>query len=195
MKHLQGFRDYLDGHYHYSIFDSAREHRNYWTFHLHEHQQISAKVTRNLTYELEVVDDNQLSQVFPKTQIKLLHPSATASAIKKLIKFDSKVKQLNLQPIIAARPRHHIKNKSLYVLMKERQVVYFTLLEGEIIRGLIADFTRYDITVNLKGGTPVTLLRHSVYDLRDKKNRCYLKTFQEIHRDWKKSTLFKPFER
>jgi hypothetical protein len=63
-------------------------------------------------------------------------------------------------------------------------------LEGDIIRGLVDAFTRYDITVHLKGGIPVSLLRHRVYDLRDKKGRCYLKTFQETHRDWKKSGLY-----
>ena len=60
--------------------------------------------------------------------------------------------------------------------MNERQVLFFTLLEGEIIRGIAADFSRYDITVHLKGGIPVILLRHSVYDLRDKAGRCYLKS-------------------
>lgn len=36
---------------------------------------------------------------------------------------------------------------------------------------------------------PVALLRHSIYDLRD---RCHLKSFQETHRDWQKSKYFVP---
>jgi hypothetical protein len=44
--------------------------------------------------------------------------------------------------------------------------------------------------VSLKGGFPVTILRHSIYDLRNKKGRCFLKSFQEEHRDWEKSHLF-----
>jgi hypothetical protein len=71
-----------------------------------------------------------------------------------------------------------------------REVVFFTLLEGEIIRGIISAFNRYDITVLLKGGTPLTILRHSIYDLRNKKGRCLLKSIQEKHRDWEKSDLF-----
>ena len=59
-----------------------------------------------------------------------------------------------------------------------------------MVKGIIADFSRYEITLNLKGGTPVTILRHAIYDLRDKRGRCYLKTFQETHRDWEKSPLF-----
>ena len=83
-----------------------------------------------------------------------------------------------------------IKNKSLFPLIKERRVIFFTLIEGEIVKGLVTGFTRYEITVSLKGGTPVYILRHSVYDLRDKKGRCFLKSFQETHRDWEKSDLF-----
>jgi hypothetical protein len=75
-------------------------------------------------------------------------------------------------------------------LIKEKEVVFFTFLEGEIMRGIISGFSRYDITLNLKGGLPVTLLRHSVYDLRNKKGRCLLKSFQEKHRDWQKSELY-----
>lgn len=190
MKYLRGFKDYLDENYLDSVFDSAKNLNNYWTFHLHGQQLLSAIITQNSTYEVELTDENQVSTTIPKTQIKLLYPSESSQKIQKSIKFDPKVKKLLLQPIITARPRYHIKNKSLFVLMKEKQVVFFTLLEGEIIRGLVTAFTRYDITVNLKGGVPVTLLRHGTYDLRDKKGRCYLKSFQEIHRDWKKSELY-----
>jgi hypothetical protein len=190
VKYLKGFREYLDDNYVYSIFDTALNQQDYWTFHLHEHQLLSAKVTQNLIYDVELSDRNQLVRTIPKTEIKLLYPSDLSSTIKKNIKSDKNVKKLNLQPIISARPRYHIKNKTLYVLMKERQVIYFTLLEGEILRGLIAAFTRYDITVHLKGGIPVTLMRHSIYDLKDKRNRCYLKIHQETCRDWKKSSFY-----
>lgn len=190
MKHLKGFKDYLDENYANSIFNLALESKQYWTVYLHGHKLLTAKVTQNFIYEVELTDENMVSQTIPKTQIKALYPIELNPLIKKKIKSDSKVKKLHLEPIVTARPRYHIKNKTLFVLMKEREVVFFTLLEGEIIRGLVSAFTRYDITVHLKGGTPVTLLRHSVYDLRDKKSRCYLKAFQEIHRDWKKSSLY-----
>jgi hypothetical protein len=113
-----------------------------------------------------------------------------ADSIQGFIKTDEKVRALGLEPIFSPHKRYFVKNKSLFPLMKEREVVFFTLLEGEMIRGLIAGFTRYDITVHLKGGQPVTILRHSVYDLRNKKGRCFLKRFQEEHRDWEKSPLF-----
>ncbi len=188
--YLKGFKDYLDEKYQTSVFDTVNNFDSLWTFHLHEHRVLCGKVTQNLTYDIEFTNENSATEMIPKTQIKLLYPAESNQMIQKKIKSDSKVKKLNLQPIISARPRHHVKNKTLYVLMKERQVVFFTLLEGEIIRGLIADFARYDITVNLKGGVPITILRHSIYDIRDKKGRCYLKEMQDTKKDWKKSEFY-----
>jgi hypothetical protein len=60
--------------------------------------------------------------------------------------------------------------------MQQREVLFFTLLEGEVIRGLVLAFSRYDLTIGLKGGIPIAVLRHSVLDVRDNKGRCYLKS-------------------
>lgn len=62
--------------------------------------------------------------------------------------------------------------------------------EGEVLRGLVSAFSRYEITVDLKGGIPVVLLRHAVYDLRDKAGRCLLKSVQDARRDWQKSSCW-----
>ena len=122
------------------------------------------RAAANLIHDLQVDVGGEVPEDLPKLHVKLLYPAA----------------------------RHHVKNKSLFVLMQDREVVFFTLLEGEVIRGVISAFSRYDITVNLKGGLPVVLLRHSIYDLRDKQGRYYLKSFQDIHRDWQKSEYFVP---
>jgi hypothetical protein len=46
------------------------------------------------------------------------------------------------------------------------------------------------MTIHVKGGLPIVIMRHGVYDLRDKKGRCLLKSFQDKHKDWEKSALF-----
>jgi sRNA-binding regulator protein Hfq len=59
--------------------------------------------------------------------------------------------------------------------MEQRQVLFFTLLEGEVLRGAISGFSRYEITLSMKGELPLTILQHAVYDLRDKNGRGYIK--------------------
>lgn len=193
MEFLLGLQEYLNENYRTSIFDQAFESKQPYEFHLHGRRIVTAMVLENLKYDLKIAliegppsDGTHL----PKTDVKLVYPAALSDAVRPLLKVDQKVRDLQLEPIIPTKKRHHIKNKSLYPLMKERQAVFLTLMEGEVLKGLINGFSRYEITMSLKGGTPVTILRHAVYDLRDKKGRCFLKSTQEIRRDWENSDLF-----
>jgi sRNA-binding regulator protein Hfq len=190
MSQLLGLQDYLDKHYQLSVFDQAKDSNVLWVIHAHGHKINTVRIIENLRYDLKADVEKEGPQVIQKTDIKLIYPVSVAEQVGPLIKTEKKIADLGLESIRSPSRRHHIKNKSLFPLMKEREVVFFTLLEGEKIKGIIADFSRYEIEVNLKGGTPVTILRHAVYDLRDKRGRCYLKTFQETHRDWEKSALF-----
>jgi len=184
MGQISGLKEYLRENYNNSIFDKALNSKKFWDISLHEHRTIKAKVLENQKYDIKVKINDKVEEIIPKVHIKFLCLSETSASVTPLLKVDNKVKKLKLSPILAPSKRYYIKNKSLFPLMKERTVVFFTLLEGEIIRGIISEFTIYDITIHMKGGIPLTILRHSVYDLRDKKGRCFLKSFQQNSKDW-----------
>ena len=191
MGHLLGIQEYLDKSYNFSIFDKALASEKPWEIHSHNHRIVKAMVKENLRYDISIdVDGAGKDELLPKVNIKLIYPEELSMSINPLLKTDKKVRGLALEPILAPHERHHIKNKSLFPLIKEKRVLLFTLLEGEVVRGVISDFSRYEVTVNLKGGIPITILRHSIYDLQDKKGRCFLKSFQKTSRDWEKSPLF-----
>lgn len=190
MRHLLGLQEYLHENYRRSVFDEALASEEQWELHLHKQRIIKASIIENLTYDLKVKGDEVREDLIPKTDIKFVYPEKLSGAVTPALSVDKKVRNLALEPIIAPGERYHVKNKSLFPLMKERRVLFFTLLEGEVVRGIVAGFTRYEITIHLKGGTPVTILRHSMYDIRDKKGRCFLKSFQEKTRDWEKSDLY-----
>jgi hypothetical protein len=190
MGHLLGLKEYLDASYGQSIFDQVMESHEPWEFHLHGARIIKATIVENVTYDLKVDIEGQGKEDLPKIQVKLLYQPEVSESVKKLVKIDNKVKALGLQPILAPRERYFVKNKTLFPLMKERQVAFLTLLEGEIIRGIIADFSRYEITIHLKGGIPVVILRHSIYHVQNKDGRSLLKSFQDQHKDWQKSDLY-----
>jgi ribosomal protein S1 len=192
MGYLSGLQEYLDEAYNISIFDQALASEQPWELHIHNHRTIKARIIENLRYDVKVSVNGAADEILPKTDVKLIYPEDLAGSVTPLIKTDNKVRDMGLEPIISPKKRYHIKNKSIFPLMKERAVLFFTLIEGEIIKGIVAGFSRYEITVNLKGGTPVTILRHGIYDLRNKNGRCFLKSFQETSRDWEKSPLFIP---
>ena len=190
MGYLLGLKEYLNDSYTTSIFDQAIATRNLWNLHVHDHSLIKAQITQDLKYDLGIKIDGKEEKILPKVSIKLVYPDSQSDAVTPLLKKNNKVENLAMEPVMSPKDRYHIKNKTLFPLMKERQVVFFTLIEGEVIRGLIVGFSRYEVTVDLKGAIPVTILRHSIYDLRDKKGRCFLKSSQENCRDWEKSELF-----
>lgn len=190
MGHLEGLYEYLERNYEISVFNTAMSSGKPWDMHLHGHRTIRAVVLENRKWDVTIDVAGQQKEDLQKIQVKFLYPSELSEAVKPLVKMDKQVQALGLDPIFSPHKRYFVKNKTLFPLMKDKEVLLFILLEGEVLRGIVADFSRYDVTVNLKGGVPVTILRHSIYDLRNKRGRCFLKSFQDEHRDWEKSSLY-----
>jgi hypothetical protein len=190
MGHLQGLREYLNAVYNHSVFDQMLAAQQPWEVRLHGQRVVQARVVENRTYEVTLDITGQGREEVAKLQVKCLYAIDSAAAVGKQLKMDKQVQALGLEPIYAPAERYMVKNKTLFPLMKEREVVFCTLLEGEVIRGIIADFSRYDLTIHAKGGLPIVILRHSIYDLRNKQGRCLLKSFQDQHKDWQKTALF-----
>jgi hypothetical protein len=176
MNESTSLNQYLKDNYEKSVFDLALNDSSPWVYHLHGREIVHARLVRSFKYGIVLSIDTQPEREIEKTSIKLLYPVAYAQTAGKLLKSDPKVQARRIEPIISPKDRNHIKNKTLFPLMQQRAVLFFTLLEGEIIRGLVLAFSRYDLTIGLKGGIPITVLRHSILDVRDKKGQCYLKS-------------------
>lgn len=190
MGHLLGLDEYLDEAYNQSVFDQALASDQAWGVHLHGDRIVRARVLENLTYDLKLDIEGKGEEVTQKTRVKFLYPADLMESVKPFVKMDKKVKALDMEPIAARHKRYFVKNKSLFPLMKGEEVLFFTLLEGDVVKGIVAGFSRYEVTVHMKGGIPVTILRHSIYDLRNKKGRCFMKSFQEKQRDWERSEIY-----
>jgi hypothetical protein len=190
MGHLLGLDEYLAENYERSVFDQAVASGAPWALHLHGGRVVSATLCENRKWDVTLEAAGHEKEELEKIQVKFLYPADLSRTVKPLVKIDKKVKDLDHAPILSPRGRYFIKNKSLFPLMEDKEVLFFTLLEGEVIKGVLTDFSRYDVTVALKGGAPVTILRHCIYDLRNKMGRSFMKSFQEEHRDWEKSSLF-----
>lgn len=173
-------KEYLDAHYHESIFDELVASGADATLYIHDHLTRSGIVKENKKYAILFRPQDGKEEEIQKVTIKFLCLSDVHPSVEPLIRINQEVKAKEIGPIFAPGPRHHIKNKTLFPLMNQRQVLFFTLLEGEVLRGIISGFSRYEITLSMKGGLPVTILRHAVYDLREKKGRCFLKKVVEM---------------
>lgn len=187
---LVGLKEYLATQDAHSVFDDALASETLWNFHVHPARVISARLTGVDTYDVIVTAEGGEPETLHKHDIHFLYAAEYAAAVAKLVKPDSGVQALGLQPTIFPSERQFVKNKTLFPLMQERSVVFFTLRDSSVIRGLVTAFSRYDIHVSMKGGVHVTILRHSLHDIRDKEGLCYLKSVQDKRKDWRKSSLF-----
>jgi hypothetical protein len=191
MEYLSGFTEYRKENQGKSIFNTAMDSGTDWCLHLHGVPSMIGRVVEVDTYYIVVQPSEAGRTELKKLSVKYLYPVTEQEKIQPLIKkLDKKVKKMNLSPLISTKGRTFVKNKTLYPLMKEREVMFFTLLEGDIIRGMILNFSMFDITMGLKGGVPLTFLRHSIYDVRNKAGHCFLKSVQDKVQDWKKSSLY-----
>ncbi|MCF8104034.1 MAG: hypothetical protein K9K64_01000 [Desulfohalobiaceae bacterium] len=190
MKYLNGLKEYLDAHYEQAVLDQARASGREWVFHLHGDRSVVSADFQNERYELIFGKSGPRPESVHKTEVKFFYPQEQAEAVAKSLKLGKTVRAKGLGPLYYSKDRCFVKNKSLYPLMLDREVVLVTLLEGEILRGLISGFNRYEISLHLKGGVPVTLLRHAIFAFVNKKGRSFLKKDQERLKDWQKSAYF-----
>jgi len=184
---MNDLNKYLEENYQKSVFDQMEKDRETWILHLHGNRVISGEVKTNKRYDIIFQSENRVEEEIPKHNIKFLCLEKDAREVSKGLKAEDKVKKKKLEPIVNPENRNHIKNKTLFPLMQERALLFFTTLEGDVLSGIVGGFTRYEIQVLGKKRIPVTLLRHAVYDVRDKRKKSYLKKVVEERKKTLKS--------
>lgn len=182
---------YLEENYEKSVFDRMEREQETWTLYLHGSRVVSGRVKTNKKYDILFETGDGGEEEIPKHNVKFLCLGKDAREVSNVLKVDEKVRKRKFEPILRKENRNYIKNKTLFPLMNERTLLFFTTLEGDILGGLVGGFTRYEIQVLGKKGIPVTLLRHAVYDVRDKKKKSYLKKVVEARQKTLKSRTTK----
>jgi len=179
---LDGLKEYLEGHQQDSVFE--REKETVLCLFLHGGRELVGRIEVNEPYEIQFLTGEGVPEKIHKVQVNFLCAEGDRQEVLKQIKRGEPAGKKPVGPHYLPRFRHHIKNKSLYPLMNRREVLYFTLLNGEVLRGIVSGFSRYEINLNLKRGVPVVILRHAVAEVRDKKDRSFLKKAVEKTRKY-----------
>ncbi|MBN2123827.1 MAG: hypothetical protein JW821_06020 [Deltaproteobacteria bacterium] len=131
MGNLEGLKEYLNEYYEVSVFDKALESGNPWVLHLHGGRSAKARVLENRKWDMTLDMDGKKEEM-QKIQVKFLYPADQDAAVSPLIKTGNKVKAQGLEPILAPGKRYFVKNKSLFPLMVEKEVLFFTLIRDVI---------------------------------------------------------------
>lgn len=172
---LAGLPDYLEAHQKDSIFQREAGKESSWCLFLHGNQRKTGKIQSDETYEIELVMQDGSVEKVHKVNVKMLCEASKEEEVLGRLKTNEALKEAPEGPHFGPRYRHHIKNKTLFPLMNRREVLFFSTLEGEVLRGVVTGFSRFEIDISMKGGVSVVLLRHAVFDVRDKKGRSFSK--------------------
>jgi small nuclear ribonucleoprotein (snRNP)-like protein len=157
----------LQEHYTQSCLEEsvAKSHR--LAIALHGHKKLLGKVVSIDRYSFMFLEDGTPAPVeVHKTQVKFAYDPEQYKLLRKFMGLDTKVKNLNLQPILRAKERFHFKNLALQRSIDERLEVEVTTLEGDTFKGPIEWFGRWEFGLKFKGGARVTIFRHAVYALK-----------------------------
>ena len=172
---LAGLDDYLKAHQKDSVFAQEAGRGTSWCLFLHGDERKTGKIQSDQTYEIDLVTEEGVVERVHKVKVKILCEASREKEVLARLRTDEAVKRASEGPHFGPRYRHHIKNKTLYPLMSRKEVLFFTMLEGEVLRGVISGFSRFEISLLMKGGVPAVILRHAVLDVRDKKGQSYSK--------------------
>ncbi len=157
----------LRSNYHRSCLEDAHLTGARIAIAVHGHKKLLGKVEENEKYAIRFRQDSDTeAREIHKTEIKFAYDPDQYRQIKKFIKIDNKVRAKKLGPILRPRERHHFKNLTLQQALDAREEVQVTTLEGDVLRGHVEWFGRWEFGLKVKGGARVTVFRHAVYDLR-----------------------------
>ena len=131
-----------------SIFEKECGKETSWCLFLHDGREVVGRITKNAIFEFHFSMEGGESEEIHKVNVNFLCPASFRDEIHKQMKSDAAVAQKAEGPHFSTRYRHHIKNKSLYPLMNRREVLFFTMLKGEVLRGIISAFSRYEIDLS-----------------------------------------------
>lgn len=172
---LNGLQEYMKAHEKGSVFERESGKESSWCLFLHGGLRKIGTIRANSTYEFDLLSQDGTVEQVHKVRVKLLCEGSKEREVLERMKTDEALKATPEGPHFGPRYRHHIKNKTLFPLMNRKEVLFFTTLEGEVLRGVVTGFSRFEINLSMKGGVPVVLLRHAVRDVVDKKGRSYTK--------------------
>lgn len=172
---LSGLQDYLEAHQKDSVFEQEAGKDSSWCLFLHGDRRIKGKIRKDQTYEIDLETPEGGVEQIHKVNVKLLCEAGREEEVLSRMGTNEALKAAPEGPHFGPRYRHHIKNKTLFPLMNRKEVLFFSTLEGEVLRGIVTGFSRFEIRLSMKGGVSVLLLRHAVFDVRDKKGRSYSK--------------------
>jgi len=151
-----------------SCLDQAKESGEPIAIAVHGKDKVRGTVVDVAPYAVTVIEDGaDEPREIHKLQLKYAWDPSDWKKVRKGVRSDKERSKDPLPPIERPQDRYTCSDKRLFRYMDDEVQVQATLLEGEVLRGTVTWFGRYEFGMLLKSDVPVTVFRHALHDLTD----------------------------
>lgn len=148
-----------------SCLDAAQASGEPIALGLHGKDKVIGRVLRVDPYAVIVETEDGEEREIHKLQLKYAWTPDDWKGLRKAMRQNKELSKEPKQPIERPQDRYTCSDKRLFRYMDRGTIVDAVLLEGEILRGTVTWFGRYEFGMELKGEVPVTVFRHCLYSL------------------------------
>lgn len=104
-------------------------------------------------------------QELHKLRAKFAYEPSVWKALKKSARVDKRIAGQKREPAVRPQDRYSCSDKRLFGYMDDGEEVVVTTIEGDVLRGHVSWFSRYEFGLRLKGDAEVVIFRHALYDV------------------------------
>lgn len=155
--------DYRD----HSVLDAAVASAAPLTLLLHGHRRVTGTILSVEAYRFRIKTEEGAEEDVHKLQAKLAFQPDAYKRLRKVLRMDKALEASPLPPVERPQDRYGCSDRRLFKYLDTKVEVQATTLEGEIVRGCVSWFGRYEFGLKLKGDAEVVVFRHALHDLRE----------------------------
>lgn len=150
-----------------SCLEEAAAHGRTLALLLHGQRRVEGRIVAADAYNVTVHEPGAAEPTpVHKLQIKAAYLPEDFKKLRKVLRRDKTLSEAPRPPVDRPQDRYTLSDRRLWKYLDEGTTLDVTLLEGEILRGAVLWFSRYEFAIGLKGEASVTLFRHALADVR-----------------------------
>lgn len=159
------FEAHRDENLQRSVLDEALADGEPRTFVVTGGGKRTARVVSNAAFEVVLQDDGaEAEEVHKLTLLYAYRPDAW-KRVRKVLKRERDLAKAGHKPAERPQDRYTVSDKRLFRYVDEGVSVDATTLEGDVLRGEVTWFSRYEFGLRIKGDEEVIVFRHALHHL------------------------------
>lgn len=150
-----------------SMLDTAAREQTPVYLAAHGNRHLEGLLTASTRYEVVVQEPGKEPETLHKLQLKFGCAAADRKKIRRNIRTDKALAQAAINPIWKPQERFSCSNQRLYTWLDSGRALDVTLLEGEVLRGVVTWISRYEFGLLIKGAGEVVIFRHALHSVAE----------------------------